>query len=223
MITISPIPRAGLLVVHHPTDAGKVRQFTGSGAPQWVDLATATFAECAVALTQIGTTGIYQTTLDLPEDATYPIHLYATDATGFDDQVIAQMTWYPEPATSTQATAIKAKTDNLPDEQASKGDVQVTVQPTTLDSTAVDAIRDGLATSEQVSQITAKLPTSAYLAGSNSEDGAVVVDVGEVAGAILSNPDNKIATNASGQVETSNPAVQRTVKVVQRQIKVITN
>ena len=136
----SPIPRAGLLVVHHPTDAGKVRQWTGTGAPQWVELATATFAECAVTLTQIGTTGIYQTTLDLPDDATYPIHLYATDATAFDDQVIAQMTWYPEPATS-----------------------------------------------GQVSQITAKLPSSAYLAGSDSEDGAVTaeVDAGEIISGVV--------------------------------------
>lgn len=45
---------------------------------------------------------------------------------------------------------------------------------------AVDAIRDGLATSEQVSQITAKLPSSAYLAGSDSEDGAVTAEVGEL-------------------------------------------
>lgn len=133
MITISPIPRAGQIVVHHPTDAGKVRQWTGTGAPQWVDLATATFAECAVTLEQIGTTGIYQTTLDLPDDATYPILLYGTDATAFDDQVIAHLTWYPEPATS-----------------------------------------------GQVSQITAKLPTSEYLAGSDSEDGAVAVEVGEL-------------------------------------------
>lgn len=180
MITISPIPRAGLLVVHHPTDAGKVRQWTGTGAPQWVELATATFAECAVTLEQIGTTGIYQTTLDLPDDATYPILLYGTDATAFSDQVIGTLTWVPEAATAAQAAAIKAKTDNLPDEPASKDDVQVTVQPTTLDSTAVDAIRDGLATSEQVSQITDKLPSSDYLAGSDSEDGAVTAEVGEL-------------------------------------------
>lgn len=128
MITLSPIPRAGLLVVHHPTDAGKVRQWTGTGAPQWVDLATATFAECAVSLTQIGETGIYHATLDLPDDATYPILLYGTDATAFTDQVIAQMTWHPEVATSAQATAIQARTDNLPDEPASKDDVQVTVE-----------------------------------------------------------------------------------------------
>lgn len=107
MITISPIPRSGQIVVHHPTDAGKVRQFTGSGAPQWVDLAEATYSECAVALEQIGTTGLYAATLDLPDDATYPILLYGTDATGFDDQVIAQMTWYPEPATSAQVSEAK--------------------------------------------------------------------------------------------------------------------
>src|SRR5690606_2259477 len=76
-------------------------------------------------------------------------------------------------APASDVADIKAKTDNLPAEPASKDDVQVTVQPTTLDSTAVDAIRDGLATSEQVSQITAKLPSSDYLAGSDSEDGAV--------------------------------------------------
>lgn len=112
MITISPIPRAGLLVVHHPTER-QVRQWTGTGAPQWVDLATATFADCAVALEQVGTTSLYAATLDLPDDATYPMMLYGTDATAFSDQVIAQMTWYPEPATSQAVSDLAGAVDGI--------------------------------------------------------------------------------------------------------------
>lgn len=161
MITISPIPRSGQIVVHHPTDAGKVRQFTGSGAPQWVDLATATFAECAVTLEQIGTTGIYYATLDVPDDATYPILLYGTDATGFSDQVIGTMAWVPEPTVPPTVEEIRTEIDN-----------------NSTISARVEDIHD-------------KLPTSNYLAGSDSEDGAVATDAS--------------LTITPYQVNTSNP------------------
>ncbi len=134
MIPITPIRRAGSIVVYHPTDAAKVRQFTGDGSPQWVDLEAAVYAECAVTLTQIGTTGTYQASIDLPDDAAYPIHLYPTGATAFADAVLAEMVWAPAAVTVGEIAAGAITADAIA-------------------SDAVTKVQDGLATSEALEAV----------------------------------------------------------------------
>lgn len=106
MITIGPIRRAGKVVIYNPDDPSQVRQFTEAGAPQWVDLATATFSECTLDLSEIGTSDTFTVDADLPSDRIYPVQIYAPDATAFTDVVVIECLWKPEPALEGDAMAL---------------------------------------------------------------------------------------------------------------------
>src|SRR5690554_6538247 len=93
MIIIGPIRQAGKIVVYNPDNPLQVWQFS---AEQWTDLAIATFAECVAELQQIETTGTYAVSVDLPDDETYIIHLYRSDASSFSDATIAELKWFSD-------------------------------------------------------------------------------------------------------------------------------
>ena len=111
-------------------------------------------------------------------------------------------------ALESTSLAIKARTDNLPNSPASTQDVQVTVNPTpvtvnptVLSTGSVDAIRDGLST---FNPATTAVTVGGYAAGQSP---AVLVDIPAIATAtaasVLSDPANKLLTNASGHVTTT--------------------
>ncbi|MGB7157115.1 MAG: hypothetical protein WBD40_03550 [Tepidisphaeraceae bacterium] len=85
---IGPIPQSGKVVFYNPDAPTQVRQVTGSGSPSWVELSTPpVFAECAVALAQVGTSGNWFTELATGLDAShrYQFAFYASSATAFSD------------------------------------------------------------------------------------------------------------------------------------------
>jgi hypothetical protein len=135
------ISGAAKVVFVNPDDTDQVRQLSGVGSPQWVNLASSpTFSECALTLAQKGTSGVYYG--DMPAGLTasrrYQYLLYASSASAFSDSAIISE-YEPEnaPVNVTQlggttqtaadvganSTDIKAKTDNLPTDPADASDI----------------------------------------------------------------------------------------------------